>query len=75
MKNEFIECFAMEFYYDFAEFVYTEVNRKVLPVLSTETLLRIWLSTENSGFRSSSTAVDTVSLHAKASQSLENAGI
>ena len=40
------------------------VNRKVLPVLSTETLLRIWLSTEDSGFRPSSTAFDTVSLHA-----------
>ena len=40
------------------------VNQKVLPVLSTETLLHIWLSTEYYGFRPSSTAVDTVSLHA-----------
>ena len=37
------------------------VNQKVLPVLSTETLLHIWLSTEYYGFRPSSTAVDTVS--------------
>ena len=42
----------------------TGVNQKVLPVLSTETLLHIWLSTEYYGFRPSSTAVDTVSLHA-----------
>ena len=41
--------------------VNTEVNQKVLPVLSTETLLHIWLSTEYYGFRPSSTAVDTVS--------------
>ena len=38
----------------------TGVNQKVLPVLSTETLLHIWLSTEYYGFRPSSTAVDTV---------------
>ena len=37
----------------------TGVIRKVLPVLSTETLLHIWLSTEYYGFRPSSTAVDT----------------
>ena len=37
----------------------TGVNQKVLPVLSTETLLHIWLSTEYYGFRPSSTAVDT----------------
>ena len=37
------------------------VNRIVLPVLSTEALLHIWLSTEYYGFRPSSTAVDTVS--------------
>ena len=42
----------------------TGVNQKVLPVLSTETLLHIWLSTEYYGFRPSSTAVDTVRLHA-----------
>ena len=42
----------------------TGVNQKVLPVLSTETLLHIWLSTEYYSFRPSSTAVDTVSLHA-----------
>ena len=42
----------------------TGVNQKVLPVLSTETLLHIWLSTEYYGFRPSSTAVDTVSFHA-----------
>ena len=42
----------------------TGVNQKVLPVLSAETLLHIWLSTEYYGFRPSSTAVDTVSLHA-----------
>ena len=41
--------------------VTTGVNQKVLPVLSTETLLHIWLSTEYYGFRPSSTAVDTVS--------------
>ena len=41
--------------------LYTGVNQKVLPVLSTETLLHIWLSTEYYGFRPSSTAVDTVS--------------
>ena len=40
----------------------TGVNQKVLPVLSTETLLHIWLSTEYY-VRPSSTAVDTVSLH------------
>ena len=39
--------------------VYTGVIQKVLPVLSTETLLHIWLSTEYYGFRPSSTAVDT----------------
>ena len=39
----------------------TGINQKVLPVLSTETLLHIWLSTEYYGFRPSSTAVDTVS--------------
>ena len=33
-------------------------------MLSTETLLHIWLSTEYYGFRPSSTAVDTVRLHA-----------
>ena len=33
-------------------------------MLSTETLLHIWLSTEYYGFRPSSTAVDTVSKHA-----------
>ena len=33
-------------------------------MLSTETLLHIWLSTEYYGFRPSSTAIDTVSLHA-----------
>ena len=33
-------------------------------MLSTETLLHIWLSTEYYGFRPSSTAVDTVSVHA-----------
>ena len=38
---------------------FTGVNQKVLPVLSTETLLHIWLSTEYYGFRPSSTAVDT----------------
>ena len=43
------------------EFMNTGVNQKVLPVLSTETLLHIWLSTEYYGFRPSSTAVDTVS--------------
>ena len=37
----------------------TGVNQKVLPVLSTETLLHIWLSTEYYGFRPSITAVDT----------------
>ena len=37
----------------------TGVNQKVLPVLSTETLLHIWLSTEYYGFRPSSTVVDT----------------
>ena len=42
---------------------HTEVNQKVLPVLSTETLLHIWLSTEYYGFRPSITAVDTVSKH------------
>ena len=40
---------------------FTGVNQKVLPVLSTETLLHIWLSTEYYGFGPSSTAVDTVS--------------
>ena len=44
--------------------VSTGVNQKVLPVLSTETLLHIWLSTEYYGCRPSSTVVDTVSLHA-----------
>ena len=44
--------------------MFTGVNQKVLPVLSTETLLHIWLSTEYYGCRPSSTAVDTVSLHA-----------
>ena len=39
--------------------VYTGVIQKVLPVLSTETLLHIWLSTEYYGFQPSSTAVDT----------------
>ena len=33
-------------------------------MLSTETLLHIWLSTAYYGFRPSSTAVDTVSSHA-----------
>ena len=42
----------------------TGVNQKVLPLLSTETLLHIWLSTEYYGFQPSRTAVDTVSLHA-----------
>ena len=37
----------------------TGVIQMVLPVLSTETLLHIWLSTEYYGFRPSSTAVDT----------------
>ena len=37
----------------------TGVIQKILPVLSTETLLHIWLSTEYYGFRPSSTAVDT----------------
>ena len=37
----------------------TGVIQKVLPVLSTETLLHIWLSTEYYGFRPSSTAVNT----------------
>ena len=37
----------------------TGVIQKVLPVLSTEMLLHIWLSTEYYGFRPSSTAVDT----------------
>ena len=40
------------------------VNQKVLPVLSTETLLHIWLSADYYGFRPSSTAVDKVSLRA-----------
>ena len=48
-------------YSNFEDFSYTGVNQKVLPVLSTETLLHIWLSTEYYGFRPSSTAVDTVS--------------
>ena len=39
--------------------VVTGVIQKVLPVLSTKTLLHIWLSTEYYGFRPSSTAVDT----------------
>ena len=39
--------------------VNTGVIQKVLPVLSTETLMHIWLSTEYYGFRLSSTAVDT----------------
>ena len=38
---------------------FTGVIQKVLPVLSTETLLHIWLSTEYYGFRPSSRAVDT----------------
>ena len=38
---------------------YHGVNQKVLPVLPTETLLHIWLSTEYCGFRPSCTAVDT----------------
>ena len=37
----------------------TGVIQKVLPVLSTETLLHIWLSTEYYGFRPSRMAVDT----------------
>ena len=37
----------------------TGVIQKVLPVLSTERLLHIWLSTEYYGFGPSSTAVDT----------------
>ena len=37
----------------------TGVIQKVLPVLSTETLLHIWLSTEYYGFRPCSKAVDT----------------
>ena len=37
----------------------TGVIQKVLPVLSTETLLHIWLSTEYYGFRLSSPGVDT----------------
>ena len=41
-----------------SKFFNTGVNQKVLPVLSTETLLHIWLSTEYYGFRPSSTAVD-----------------
>ena len=41
--------------------VVTGVNQKVLPVLSKEALLHIWLSTEYYGFRPSSPAVDTVS--------------
>ena len=45
------------------DFLTTGVNQKVLPVLSTETLLHIWLSTEYYDCRPSSTAVDTVSLH------------
>ena len=40
-------------------YVGTGVIQKVLPVLSTETLLHIWLSTEYYVFRPSSTAVDT----------------
>ena len=39
--------------YFFYSSINTGVNRKVLPVLSTETLLRIWLSTEDYGFRPS----------------------
>ena len=39
----------------------TGVMQKVQPVLSTEALLHIWLSSEYYGFRPSSTAVDTVS--------------
>ena len=39
----------------------TGVIQKVLPVLSTETLLHIWLSTKYYGFQPSSMAVDTVS--------------
>ena len=37
----------------------------LLPMLSTETVLRIWLSTENYGFRPSSTAVDGVSIQVR----------
>ena len=39
--------------------IVTGVDQKVPPVLSTETLLRNWLSTEYFGFRPSSTAGDT----------------
>ena len=39
------------------EYMTTGVNQKVLPVLSTETLLHIWLSTEYYGFRPSSMMV------------------
>ena len=39
----------------------TGVNQKVLPVLSTETLLHIWFSIDYYGFRPSSAAVGTVS--------------
>ena len=42
------------------QFIITRVIQKVLPVLSTETLLHILLSTEYYGFRPSSTAVDTL---------------
>ena len=48
----------------FLHSIFTGVNQKLLPVLSTETVLHLWLSTEYYGFRPSSTAVDTVSLHA-----------
>ena len=53
--NEVPKCYEMQVSQ------LTGVNQKVLPVLSTETLLHIWLSTEYYGFRPSSTAVDTVS--------------
>ena len=43
----------------FFHFLVTGVIQKVLPALSTETLLHIWLLTEYYGFRPSSTAVDT----------------
>ena len=51
-------------HYESMENVITGVNQKVPPVLSTETLLHIWLSTEYYGFRPSSTAADMVSYHA-----------
>ena len=42
-------------------------------MLSTEILLHVWLSTEYNGFRPSSTAVDTVSLHVPHTASKTNA--